>query len=61
MTYAEKIIKLRETMLITQQELANVLNVSVFTISRWENNKFQPTMREKRKLAEIFKNNKIGD
>lgn len=61
MTYAKRIKKLRETLLITQQELAALLSVSVVTISRWENNKFEPTMKEKRKLAKLFNENEIGE
>lgn len=50
MTYAQKIKKLREVLLITQQELADLLGVSIVTVNRWENRKFEPTMKEKRKL-----------
>lgn len=61
MTYAERVKKLRETLLITQQELASLLNVSVVTVNRWENRKFEPTMKEKRKLAVLFKENRVGE
>ncbi|MBI9008994.1 MAG: helix-turn-helix transcriptional regulator [Tenericutes bacterium] len=61
MTYAKKIKKLREVLLITQQELADLLGVSVVTVNRWENDKFQPTMKEKRKLVKLFKENEIGE
>lgn len=59
MKYAEKIRKLREILIITQQELANLLEVSIVTVNRWENEKFEPTMKEKRKLAKLFKENGI--
>ena len=59
MTYAEKIKRLREVLLITQQELADLLCVSVVTVNRWENNKFEPTMKEKRKLTKLFHENQI--
>lgn len=59
MTYAEKIKRLREALLITQQELADLLCVSVVTVNRWENSKFEPTMKEKRKLSKIFIENGI--
>jgi len=59
MTYAEKIKRLREVLLITQQELADLLCVSVVTVNRWENNKFEPIMKEKRKLAKLFQENQI--
>lgn len=61
MTYAEKIKKLREVMLITQKELAEMLNVSVVTVNRWENLKFEPAIKEKRKLVKLFIENGIGD
>lgn len=61
MTYAQKIKKLRETLLITQHELADLLDVSIVTVNRWENGKYEPTMKEKRKLAQLFKENDIGE
>ena len=59
MTYAGKIKKLREVMLISQGELADILNVSVVTVNRWENEKFEPTIKIKRKLQELFRENNI--
>jgi DNA-binding XRE family transcriptional regulator len=61
MTYAQKIKKLREVLLITQQELADLLGVSIVTVNRWENSKYEPTMKEKRKLIILFKENGIVD
>jgi len=54
MTYAEKIKKLREVLLITQKELADLLNVCVVTVNRWEKSKFEPAIKEKRKLVKLF-------
>jgi len=59
MTYAEKIKKLREVMLISQGELADILNVSVVTVNRWENDRFEPTIKIKRKLKALFIENNI--
>ncbi len=59
MTYAQKIKKLREVLLITQQELAYLLGVSIVTVNRWENGKFEPTMKMKRKIVELSKTNNI--
>ncbi len=59
MTYAEKIKKLRDVMFISQGELAEILNVSVVTVNRWENGKFEPTIKIKRKLNELFLKYKI--
>lgn len=54
MTYAEAIEKLREKMLLTQTEFANLLGVSFGTVNRWENGKYEPTMKIKRKLSPYF-------
>ena len=59
MTYAGKVKKLREIMLISQGELAEILGVSVVTVNRWENDKFEPTIKIKRKLQALFKENNI--
>ena len=59
MTYAEKVKKLREVMLISQGELAEILNISVVTVNRWENGKFEPTIKMKRKLQTLFNKNNI--
>ena len=52
--YAQKIREYRERKLLTQEDLAKVLNVSVTSITRWENGKFEPTMSVKRKLRVLF-------
>lgn len=59
MTYAERIKRFREIMLITQQELANILDVSVITVNRWENGKFEPSIKVKRKIRKIFNENGV--
>jgi DNA-binding XRE family transcriptional regulator len=59
MTYAQKIKQLREVLLITQQELADLLGVSIVTVNRWENGKYEPTMKMKRKIVELSKTNNI--
>jgi DNA-binding XRE family transcriptional regulator len=61
MTYAEKIKKLRDVMLISQQELAETLGVSIVTVNRWENEKFEPTIKMKRKLQKLFNEYGIGE
>ena len=59
MTYSEGIKTLRKRMLITQSELANLLQVSFVSVNRWENGEYQPTMKIKRKLAPLFKEHGI--
>lgn len=60
MTYATKIKLLREKLVITQHELAELLEVSFVTVNRWENDKFQPTTKIKRKLNRLFSENEVG-
>lgn len=59
MDYSKIIKKLRETMLVTQSELAEKLGVSFATINRWENKRTEPTMKAKRKIRELCKKYKI--
>jgi DNA-binding XRE family transcriptional regulator len=54
MTYSEAIKKLRRKMILTQAELAHLLNVSFGTVNRWESGKFEPTIKVKRKLQPLF-------
>lgn len=41
-------------------EFANFLSVSFDTAKRWENDKFAPTIKMKRKLAPLFEKYGIG-
>ena len=59
MKYAVAIKKLRKKLLLTQSEFAELLGVKLVTVSRWESGKFEPTMRAKRKLKELFEKNNI--
>lgn len=59
MNYSLTIKKLRQKLFISQKELAEELNVSVVTVNRWENGKFEPTLKLKRRLNELFKQNGI--
>ena len=54
-TLGEKIKTLRETMNITQPELAKITEVSNGMISLWENNKHEPKASHIKKLAIVFK------
>lgn len=54
MSYSEAIKKLRKKMIITQVELAEILEVSFAAVNRWESGKFEPTTKTKRKLAPLF-------
>ena len=59
MNWAQEIKKLRETMLITQTELAGLLGVSFVSVNRYENNQHEPTMKVKRELMRLFKEQNI--
>ena len=59
MTYSEGIKALRLKMLLTQTELADKLGVAFATVNRWEKGHHEPTMKEKRKLAPMFRKHGI--
>lgn len=50
MDYSNLIKELRNKMLLTQTEFADLLGVSFGSVNRWENGKYEPTIKEKRKL-----------
>jgi DNA-binding transcriptional regulator YiaG len=50
MDYAKLIKELREVLIISQTELAEILGVSFSTVNRWENGKHEPTIKAKKKL-----------
>lgn len=51
---AEKIQQLRKKQGMSQEELANKLNVSRQSISKWELNEAQPEISKLKSLSEIF-------
>lgn len=57
--YAEKIKEYREKKFLTQSELAKELGVTLLTVSRWETGKFEPNMKMKKKLFNLFIKNNI--
>ena len=59
MDYPNLIKKIRQTLFLTQTELAQLLGVSLTTICRWEKGIFEPTMKIKKKIAELCKKNNI--
>ena len=52
--YAIAIKEYRHKKFLTQEELAKILGVSVTSITRWENGKFEPTMKKKKILNKLF-------
>ena len=61
MEYNEKIKLLREKMFVSQKELADLLGVSFVSVNRWETGKFNPTIKAKKKLNDLFVKYKIID
>ena len=53
--WPEKIKLLRQKALITQGELAALINVAFVSVNRWENGHCEPTMSAKRDLVKLFK------
>lgn len=52
--YTQKIKEYRERKFLTQVELAAILGVGKTTVTRWETGQFEPTIKMKRKLYELF-------
>ena len=52
--FAQRLRKFRKEARLTQEELANLINVSPMTLRRWEWNERQPRMEEIKKLCEIL-------
>ena len=57
--YSSYIKKIRENLLITQQELADMIGVTFATVNRWENGHFEPSTKKKRALRDICIKNGI--
>lgn len=56
----QKIIKnLRSKLVLSQQEFAELLGVSFTSVNRWENGKHEPTIKLKRKIIQLCKDNKV--
>lgn len=54
MEYSEKIKLLRDKIFVSQKELAEMLGVSFVSVNRWETGKFNPTIKAKKKLHDLF-------
>jgi len=61
MEYSQKIKILREKMFVSQKELAEILDVSFVSVNRWETKKFNPTIKAKKKLNQLFIQYKITE
>lgn len=59
MTISESVIKLRRSLGLEQQELAEILGITHTSISNYENGKRHPRIRIVRKMLELAKKHKI--
>ncbi len=60
MDYQRLVKELREKLILSQQEFANFIGVSFASINRWETGKHKPTIKVKRKIVELCKENNIN-
>ena len=59
MNWTNIIKHIRGKLFLTQAELAEKINVSFASVNRWEQGHHEPTMKAKRKLAELCRENNI--
>lgn len=59
MDYQRLVKELRLKLILSQQEFADLLNVSFASINRWETGKHEPTIKVKRKIVELCKQHNI--
>ena len=53
MSYYEKIKCARDSLLMTQEELASELGVTPVTICRWETGKVEPSIKAKKAFRDL--------
>ncbi len=58
MTFGEKIHELRKSKNLTLSQLADLAGLNVMTLSKIENNRYNPSILTVGKLANIFDENK---
>ena len=59
MDYSKLIKELREKLILSQAELAELLGVSFASVNRWEQGHHEPTIKSKRKIVALCKKHKI--
>jgi len=59
MNYSALIKKIRNELLITQTELAEMLGVTFATVNRWERGHHEPTIKQKRALRDLCRKKRI--
>lgn len=61
MDWVKKVKELGNKMYVTQMELGKMLGVSFSTVNKWEMGMHESTMKMKRKLSILFKENGIKE
>lgn len=59
MDYQRIVKELREKLILTQREFADLLGVSFASINRWETGRYEPTIKVKRTIVELCKKNNV--
>lgn len=59
MDYSKLIKELREKLILSQAELAELLVVSFASVNRWEMGHHEPTIKSKRRIVALCKKHKI--
>lgn len=57
--YQKAVKELRDKLIMTQKEFANLLGVSFASINRWETGTNKPTTEAKRKIVKLCKENNV--
>ena len=59
MDYRRIVKELRTKLIMTQEEFATLVGVSFASINRWETGKHEPTIKVKRKIVALCKENQV--
>ncbi len=57
--YQKMIVSLRNKLILSQEDFARLLGVSFASVNRWERGHHEPTIKVKRKIVELCKENNI--
>lgn len=57
--YQKMIVSLRNKLILSQEDFAKFLGVSFASVNRWERGHHEPTIKVKRKIVELCKENNI--
>lgn len=52
--FSQKVKEYRQRKFLTQEDLAQLLGVTLVSVCRWETGRYEPTMKIKKKLYELF-------